>query len=488
MDPIKALGKFGLLGNLVNSVDGGVEVLDDLDDHWTAKNHKDERRLVIEDLQDLAVDKSIRVTILSGDVHLAAVGQFYSNPKLRIPKHEDFRYMLNVISSAIANTPPPDLMADVLNKRNKIHHFDKETDEDMMPLFAHGVDGKPRNNKHLLPHRNWCSIREYVPGHTPSPTPPLEDYDYTPEVTPPGSRGGLFRRFSLSKERGPTVRPDLPSEPTDRSRPPLSGGFMRSFSRRGSISSDAGRPQSNGLMRTLSLGSRPRNLLRRKSNKARPDDGGINGSWGDDDEDVFAAPAQPHSSRTGGNSLGLRGGAGSEFEIGDDAHFTARSPRRAFTQPMQSKMHNQQPYPGVSDDGGAPIRPFQRTPTALSMKKLKKHGPERFEVNTEGSLEVCLNVEVNPKDPAGITVPYRLLVPRLWYEYQGEGSPVPEPAVEPSLVKKVSHEQGPGDGDEEMEAAGPPQKKVSGIRRWFSNRGRRNEPDEDDEWDEEYER
>ncbi|KAJ3565897.1 hypothetical protein NPX13_g7330 [Xylaria arbuscula] len=141
MDPIKALGKFGLLGNLVNSFDGGVEVLDDLDDHWTAKNHKDERRLVIEDLQDLAVDKSIRVTILSGDVHLAAVGQFYSNPKLRIPKHEDFRYMLNVISSAIANTPPPDLMADVLNKRNKVHHFDKETDEDMMPLFADGVDG-----------------------------------------------------------------------------------------------------------------------------------------------------------------------------------------------------------------------------------------------------------------------------------------------------------------------------------------------------------
>ncbi|KAJ8122478.1 hypothetical protein O1611_g9829 [Lasiodiplodia mahajangana] len=177
LDPVKALGKFGLLGNFVNSFDGGVEVLDDLDDHWTAKNHKDERRVVIEDLQDLAVDKSVRVTILSGDVHLAAVGQFYSNPKLRIPKHKDFRYMPNVISSAIANTPPPDLMADVLNKRNKVHHFDKETDESMMPLFDHGVDSKPRNNKHLLPHRNWCSIREYVPGHTPPPTPPPEEFE-----------------------------------------------------------------------------------------------------------------------------------------------------------------------------------------------------------------------------------------------------------------------------------------------------------------------
>ncbi|KAI3338209.1 hypothetical protein F4824DRAFT_488722 [Ustulina deusta] len=483
MDPIKALGKFGLLGNLVNSFDGGVEVLDDLDDHWTAKNHKEQRRIVIEDLQDLAVDKSIRVTILSGDVHLAAVGQFYSNPKLRIPKHEDFRYMLNIISSAIANTPPPDLMADVLNKRNKVHHFDKETDENMMPLFAHGIDGKPRNNKNLLPHRNWCSIREYVPGHTPPPTPPPDEFEYTLEATPPGSRGGLFRRLSLSKDRGPALRPDVPMDATDRSRPPLSGGFLRSFSRRGSSSDEVGRPESNGLMRTLSLGARPRNLLRRKSNKRRPDDGGINGSWGQDDEDVFAAPAPPRSAHAGGNSLGLRGGAGNEYEIGDEAQFTARSPRRAFTQPMQRTIQPQQIYPGGSDDSDAPIRPFHRTPTGLSIKKLEKHGLARYEVNAEGGLEVCLNVEVNPKDPAGITVPYRLMIPRLWYEYQGEGSPEPELAVESGIAKQMSHGQGPEDSDGEQDMVDVPQKQVSGLRRWFSNRGKGNQQHiKEDEW------
>lgn len=64
MDPVKALGKAGLFKNLLNHFDGGVEVLDDLDDHWTAKNHKEERAIVIEDLQDLAADKSVRVTIL----------------------------------------------------------------------------------------------------------------------------------------------------------------------------------------------------------------------------------------------------------------------------------------------------------------------------------------------------------------------------------------------------------------------------------------
>ena len=66
------------------------------------------------------------LTSISGDVHLAAIGQFYSNKRLMIPKDRDFRYMPNVISSAIVNTPPPDMMADVLNKRNKIHHLNAE--------------------------------------------------------------------------------------------------------------------------------------------------------------------------------------------------------------------------------------------------------------------------------------------------------------------------------------------------------------------------
>ncbi len=64
MEPVKLLGKAGLLGNFLNKFDGGVEILDDLDDHWTSKGHKDERRAIIECLQDLAADKSVRITIL----------------------------------------------------------------------------------------------------------------------------------------------------------------------------------------------------------------------------------------------------------------------------------------------------------------------------------------------------------------------------------------------------------------------------------------
>ena len=64
MDPIKALGRAGMLGGFLNKFDGGVEILDDLDDHWTAKSHKQERNYLIEELQELAAEKSVRVTIL----------------------------------------------------------------------------------------------------------------------------------------------------------------------------------------------------------------------------------------------------------------------------------------------------------------------------------------------------------------------------------------------------------------------------------------
>ncbi|KAF7548157.1 hypothetical protein G7Z17_g7239 [Cylindrodendrum hubeiense] len=451
MDPVKALGRTGVFGKALNNIDGGVEVLDDLNDHWTAKNHKQERSVVIEDLQDLAIDKSVRVTILSGDVHLAAVGQFYSNPKLGLAKHRDPRYMPNVVSSAIVNTPPPDLMADVLNKRNKVHHFDKQTDEDMIPMFQQGVDGKPRNNKHLLPHRNWCSIREWAPGNTPPPTPPLSAYDRTP--SPPqssaggGGGGGLFRRLSLSKSRPPAdPQPEQSRESVRGPRPPVTrgvGGLFRSLSRRNSTSKEKPAKPAK-LTRSMSVdhGEAPKKAgffsFGRRSSQRRadeapedvPDDGGINGAWGDEPEYNEYWEEPPTSPRRQRGS-GLRGGAAyDEYTVGDDSHFMAHPPRRAQTMGSQGMGG-----PKVDIDE-PPRRPFHRTPTGLSTKQ-KRQG-EKYEVDLEGGLDICLNVEVNPKDPAGITVPYRLLVPKLLYEYSPEADDIPVVQVEPPAPAEPS--------------------------------------------------
>ncbi|KAL2139174.1 hypothetical protein VTI28DRAFT_5672 [Corynascus sepedonium] len=469
MDPVKALAKLGMFGGLLNRFDGGVEVLDDLDDHWTAKSHKHERSIVIEDLQDLAADKSIRVTILSGDVHLAAVGQFYSNPKLGLAKHKDFRYIPNVISSAIVNTPPPDLLADVLNKRNKVHHFDKETDESMIPIFAHGVDGKPRNNKHLLPHRNWCAIREYVPGQTPPSSPDQSTYDVSLGSLPGTDSGesrrrsSIFRRLSRSKTTGPDGRPK------DRSRPPVSGGLLRSLSRRAGVASadEIGRPappKPGLLTRTLSSSSvsgRLGGLFRRRSNGGRErDDGGINGTWGPDTDEEdpqfhhqhqhqFEQHGRPRGS-AGPGAVNLRGGLGTysgsynnEYDQGDESHFSVRAPYpRPDAEDDDDYRPPVPPKPIMTGGAGntslttarqekkdfdpAPPKPFHRTPTTLSVKHRKALADGRlppedhYAVNLEGALEVTLNVEISPRDPGGSTVPYRLVVPRLWYEDEGE--------------------------------------------------------------------
>lgn len=97
---------------------------------------------------------------------LAAIGQFYSNPKLQLSKDQDYRYMPNVISSGIVDAPVPEIMSGTLNRRSKSHVFDTNTIEDLRSIFPHDVDGKPKSNKRLMPRRNWCSIREYLPGQS----------------------------------------------------------------------------------------------------------------------------------------------------------------------------------------------------------------------------------------------------------------------------------------------------------------------------------
>ncbi|APA09770.1 hypothetical protein sscle_05g045400 [Sclerotinia sclerotiorum 1980 UF-70] len=392
MTPLKAMGRAGLLGkSLMNHFDGGVEILDDLDDHWTAAHHKEERNWLIQELQDLAAEKSVRITILGGDVHLGAIGQFYSNPKLKIPKDQDFRYMTNIISSAIVNAPPPDMLADILNKRNKVHHFDADTDEDMIPIFTHDVDGKPRNNKRLLNRRNWCSIREYNPSLTRSNSPDATT-SYDGSISPPPKRG-LLRRFTT---KGPSYRPDAP---------PLSNASF--FNRRPSLSrpslslsrqtsTESARPGS--LKRTLSLTRKDFTGLFRRSSKRR-DSGGING-YGSESEDDLSRNPNLDGPTT------IRGGASDEYYA-----FENELPRAATYSEKQA---------ATSIAGSQPQAPvftqdrFHRTPTGLSEKQIRKGNYQN--VNLEGGLDICLNVEVNQKDPAGITMPYRLLVPALWYE------------------------------------------------------------------------
>ncbi|KIJ37701.1 hypothetical protein M422DRAFT_60910 [Sphaerobolus stellatus SS14] len=165
-NPLVALGRNGSLGlsGMVNKFNADAELLDDLNDHWTAKGHKKERNWFIETVQQFAKVKRIRVSFLSGDVHCAAVGVLKTLVKGKEPgiaPAVDHRYMLNVVSSAIVNTPPPNgvlTMVSVLSdKKHKTMHY-CDTDETMAPLFERDTNGSASKSKFIMGRRNWCKV------------------------------------------------------------------------------------------------------------------------------------------------------------------------------------------------------------------------------------------------------------------------------------------------------------------------------------------
>ena len=75
--------------------------------------------------------------------------------------------MANIISSAIVNKPPPPAVANLLARRNKLHHLDQNTDETLMKFFdtEPGHANKFSSWNHVtMPSRNWAVITENSPS------------------------------------------------------------------------------------------------------------------------------------------------------------------------------------------------------------------------------------------------------------------------------------------------------------------------------------
>lgn len=242
--PIKFLNKrFGFAGGFFNQFDGKVDLLDDLDDHYTARQHKSERRELVQMLQNFSKKYSARVTILGGDVHLGAIGRFYSNPKLQIPAEQDWRYIPNIISSAITNKPPPQAVANLLARRNKIHHLDHDTDETLLEIFdrdpglnsngekitrngtngsTNGIadmpDGKidkktSEKNHATMPSRNYAIICEStlpasstlsIPAPTPGQAPSVNGSTLS---APPGRKDNPRHPMHIGEQSAGTQHP-----------------------------------------------------------------------------------------------------------------------------------------------------------------------------------------------------------------------------------------------------------------------------------------
>ncbi|KAJ1824990.1 hypothetical protein GGH91_001091 [Coemansia sp. RSA 2671] len=168
---IKSMGltKLSFIANkkaLVN-IWGEPELSDDMNDHWTSSVHMEERKVFILRLQEFARIHNVRVTFVAGDVHCCGAGRFASmNPAL--PPERDYRFMPQIISSAIMNVPPPNMVIRAVHTSANTYELDQLTDEKMYRLFEVDVNGRspPNNNTKLLARRNFSSYVEDLSNHS----------------------------------------------------------------------------------------------------------------------------------------------------------------------------------------------------------------------------------------------------------------------------------------------------------------------------------
>ncbi|KAI9103034.1 hypothetical protein DFS34DRAFT_607235 [Phlyctochytrium arcticum] len=173
---IRKLFRFSGLYKKVGLAFGEPSNLDDLVDHWNSDFHIEERNNLIVRFQEFCAKRSIRVTIIAGDVHCAAVAQLRTQTKItkqskhqyEVPPLQDPKLMYNIVSSAIGNIPPPVPVLKLFqwsSSRRPVRNVPNTT-EGLVHIFQHDVTGKRNKKGHrkIMARRNWCEVDEVVPA------------------------------------------------------------------------------------------------------------------------------------------------------------------------------------------------------------------------------------------------------------------------------------------------------------------------------------
>ncbi|KAJ1508616.1 hypothetical protein HMI54_013948 [Coelomomyces lativittatus] len=194
---------------------GEPELLDDLLDHWTHRYHVTEKRVLLRQLQHHAQQYQARITLLSGDVHLAACGRLTRRssflkedeekvkekvkvkgthptsspsspppPPPTLPK-DDPMAMFQIVSSGIGNLPPPPIVAWNLERSPLCIPFEEDCVEEMLPLFHPLPKSKSRKKKLTLHAKcHFLRRRNYALGELKvHPPPPLTSTNTTTTTT-----------------------------------------------------------------------------------------------------------------------------------------------------------------------------------------------------------------------------------------------------------------------------------------------------------------
>lgn len=135
---------------------------DDLKDHWTADDHEGERKRLLETLLLVAKQKELRVTIVSGDVHVAAWGVAYRKD---VGPTDNWAQIQQVTSTAVVHPSLVSVMERLFfhvldSVANNKQVLDVNLNAEMM-LF-------PGSNRHVMAARNWLALELDLGGGDPN--------------------------------------------------------------------------------------------------------------------------------------------------------------------------------------------------------------------------------------------------------------------------------------------------------------------------------
>ena len=128
---------------------GQQELEDDLKDHWHSRTHKAERLRLVHRLLNFAEEKKTRVTLLSGDVHVGAVGVIESQRAGVKNNHANIINQLT--SSGIVHPAPPALMSFALD-------FLSRDSEQVDRSITASLIEFPGTRRRFIMARNWLGL------------------------------------------------------------------------------------------------------------------------------------------------------------------------------------------------------------------------------------------------------------------------------------------------------------------------------------------
>jgi hypothetical protein len=144
---------FELLEKMLGIFPGQQELEDDLRDHWTSPPHKAERLRLVHRLLKTS-EGGTRVTVLSGDVHVAAVGVIESD---RAEVKPNARVVNQLTSSGVVHPPPPGVALFFLEQACK-----------QIETIDRGITGAmyefPTTSHRMIGCRNIMTLQPDAPG------------------------------------------------------------------------------------------------------------------------------------------------------------------------------------------------------------------------------------------------------------------------------------------------------------------------------------